>query len=787
MPVDPITLSNRYLTARFSAATGLLTHLSKPRSKQSLIRFCQFSYFNLNDQMFTGLGVQPDPDLQCVAIENVSVHHETNRVVMQATSQHLRLTAVWTLPESSPTLRVDMTVRSRSVPGKLKHVALPRIAFDDSFNNVFEDERDLYDDGLELAAGQELPCWRVFSRQGHRDGLWIVTRSKRDMARFNILERGFDIAPHTSLNYTTNVDQDRSPLDTARSTAYRASFEIGPWSRKQHVSLVDAAELDQPVTVACKKPAGSPPRVRRGRVIALHESAEKSAIGPAENRNTWTLATMPWASQGKALFASTGVAPPAITIQPAADGPHHVYLGVGDSAGATLKVSGDPETRYRLTDGARISPVSPTFDLALSGRHRAHELDFGVIDLTDKTLQIGRFPDLHRPSTLDYLRLVPLTPRQIKQWHQRDANKPALALSGLADIPDLSIIMDARNPDPSVFAASIWAHAQQHLRQCFWRIDGQCSDYPSGVNTMRYPSAKVHGVFSPRSKAYGRALQQIDVLQTAVDAAKRYGVSLWGWMRFNSYAGNVVSDFYKNNPRYHQQNERGDNSAQLCLAFNAVRQHKIDILVEACRYGLDGICLGFLRTPPIVQYHPIMQRAYRKRFGIDPPRDRQFSDPTHSKSIPQRANQDEYDQWWQFRAQYLTRFGRELRTALRQADLGHIKIALWLRPNHCLFDGIDLDVWLDEKLCDQVVAMSPSARHDDASIWWGSRTWRKHVQRHVPLIRAIVPHLSKSALEQRVRRVIDAGYDGLCTYESNDTVLNPRYIQMYEKLRHTKA
>jgi len=300
------------------------------------------------------------------------------------------------------------------------------------------------------------------------------------------------------------------------------------------------------------------------------------------------------------------------------------------------------------------------------------------------------------------------------------------------------------------------------------------------VNTMRYTLAKMHGVFHPQSKSYGRVLKKVDMLRLAVDAAKKYGVSLWGWMRFNAYFGNVVCDFYRDNPRYWEEWEYGGKGRQLCLAHKAVREHKIAILVEAAKYGLDGLCLGFLRHMPVVQYARVMRDSYKRKFGKEPPRDFKHPDGFHLASLPERGDK-EYVRWWQFRAGYLTQFGRELRHALKKNNLSHVRVAIWVRSNHCLFDGIDIPAWLDEGLCDEVVTQEGVGQGNRLDLCWEQPEWKKFVRSRVPLIRGM-PMCIKDA-RPMAQRILREGYDGICTYESDYTVLDPQFIDLYRSLR----
>lgn len=126
----------------------------------------------------------------------LAVTADGNSVEMKQQSEHLRVTVRYSLEAESPLLRVQTSVRGTGHPGALMYVATPRFVFAPGFANVYEDDHDLYYDGAELEHGRELPCWRVFFRQGHQDGLLLATRSKRQMAHFSIHLDGFDIQPH---------------------------------------------------------------------------------------------------------------------------------------------------------------------------------------------------------------------------------------------------------------------------------------------------------------------------------------------------------------------------------------------------------------------------------------------------------------------------------------------------------------------------------------------------------------------------------------------------------------
>jgi hypothetical protein len=274
-------------------------------------------------------------------------------------------------------------------------------------------------------------------------------------------------------------------------------------------------------------------------------------------------------------------------------------------------------------------------------------------------------------------------------------------------------------------------------------------------------------------------------LELATKAAKKYGVELYGWMRFNNYTGNVQSDFYKQNPHFWEEHENGHKGGKLCLAFPEVRAHKIAILVEAASYGLQGLNLGFLRHPPILMFHPVIVESYREKFGELPPRDPKRPDARFINTLP--PTDAEYTRWYAHRAEYMTLFGRELKSALKARGLTHVNVSIWVRPNHCLFDGIDLPTWLDEGLCDEVVCngmIGPERcyREDyDPEVCGVLPEWKRMVQDKVPLVRCLA-YESMERWKKHLPEVLAEGFDGLCTYESDWSVLDAEFVDLYRSV-----
>lgn len=762
-----VILENRRLSARFSEQTGRLLHLSVPGGK-NLLKHCHCRFNHAGTSWVEGLAGEGEQSLQAA---DVRVANDAVESVLG--TPFLEITRGFALARDAALLQVTCTVRATAPGVSLLHNAFPSVGLRDSFINVMEDEEDLYFDGEELGGGWELPCWRVFFNEGHRDGVIVATRSKVEMSRLQINDHGFDIRPHVMTAYDTRTGIVHSAMEFAGRGEHSAAFEIAPWQESRHDAIVEAAGLDEPVDVGSAPPAGSPPGDLRGIVVDALDFAGRAASDTFA-RDKWMIAELPCCRGGRALLAGPSVSPPPLTASPNLEGVHRIFVGIGNGDGIVAQLSGDEMPTFRM----RQATISRTpFHLCLSGEQQSREVELHTAEMSGRTLTLSRFPDSLARTVIDYVRFEKLDQAGAAAWREQERRSPCIRLSGFNDIADIARFTSVRDPDPAAYEANLWEHANCGIRKVFWRIDGQCSDFPCTTNTMRYPSARVHGVFYPHSKAYGRVLKKVDILDLAVKAARRYGLKLYGWMRFNNYTGNVQNDFFRNHPEYHDQSPSGRNLGKLCLAAEAVRQHKIDILVEAASYGLDGLCLGFLRHPPILLYAPVLVEGYEKQYGEPPPRDRDDPDPYCREVLP--CMDEAHVRWYAYRAKFMTQFGRDLRAALRQKGMGHVRIAIWVRPNHCLFDGIDMQTWLAEGLCDEVVA----DQYVSADVCEVRPEWKRMVQQRAELIRGISSLSDIGEARQDVRKILAEDYDGLCVYESDYAVLQSDFIELSRSLR----
>ena len=761
-------LENAFLVAEFDDASGRPTSLSRPDGTGDLLEavWCRYRH----GEAWTSEAPEREETDGAAPFRVVSVEAREEAVESVIESDHVRIARRFALPAGSPLLVCEVEIAGCDHETAVTRAAVPCVLFAAGFNDVFEDDEVLYFDGEELPGGRELPPWRALFRGDHAEGILVAARSKYEMSHFQFRERGLEIRPDVMTAYNASVLLPGKPVAFDERPSYRAAFELGPWRRADHERILAAARLREPVDVGNPLAEGEPPGNLEGIVFDACDLAPTPQASDDFSEDSWRRAPLPFCLNGRALYASPNTRPPALTLAPDLDGPHRVFIGIGNGDGIAVRFAGDPLPTYRLCPGGRQDETP--FTLRLSGRHEAREVEVGVVEMSGRSLELQRYPNEFGTTVLDYVRFAPLDAEEAAAWQRRENTAPRVSLSGFNDIPDITGIVAGTR---EAYESNLRDHARCGIRKVYWRIDGQCSDYPSKINTMRYVSAKTHGVYTPVARGYGEFLRKHDALALAVEAARKHDLELYGWMRFNSYMGNVQSDFFKHNPQFHEEWESGYPAGKLCLAFEEVRRHKIDILVEAAQYGLDGLNLGFLRHPPVLMYAPALVEGFTREFGEPPPRDREAKDSTCVRRLP--PADERHARWHQYRADFLTGFGRQLKAALKEKGLEHVKISIWVRPNHCLFDGIDMRAWLDEDLCDEVVA-DDHVGHSfpiDAG-------WRRMVQEKALLCRGV----SGFDIEGARRIIPDAirkGYDGICTYESDQAVLDSRFIELYHSLR----
>ena len=259
-----------------------------------------------------------------------------------------------------------------------------------------------------------------------------------------------------------------------------------------------------------------------------------------------------------------------------------------------------------------------------------------------------------------------------------------------ADIPELELPVD--EPERAI-TDCIDAHLATGVNNIVWSCGRSVVAYHSELeNATRQGTHPMKPI-----------LDQICPLRTALDYARKKNVGILGRLSMNRhYAPNNPDSPWSGNssrftiehPEYREVSKLGrEIPSRLCYAFDEVRRERIDILLEIQRIGVGALVLDFCRQPPLLGYHEALVEPYRQKTGVDP---REI----HS------TRPEDYADWFQYRADVMTGFMRELREAVAQQEksLGRAcpiiarvpDNAPWLMIAH----GLDSETWCRDDLVD---------------------------------------------------------------------------------------
>lgn len=183
-----------------------------------------------------------------------------------------------------------------------------------------------------------------------------------------------------------------------------------------------------------------------------------------------------------------------------------------------------------------------------------------------------------------------------------------------------------------------------------------------------------------------------DPLRVVTQQAEEDGIALFVSLRMcpfygSTYEGYLNGSFWHENPDLRIVNRGGGLHPHMSYAYPQVREFFLDVLSEAMRYDIRGVNLDFLRHPPFFGFEPVLVEGFEAEHGVVPPG-------------------PEPEQWWRYRAQFMTQFVRDLRGRLDEAAerLGHpLRISARVDHDDYLRQGLDVETWVNEGLLDMLI------------------------------------------------------------------------------------
>ena len=322
------------------------------------------------------------------------------------------------------------------------------------------------------------------------------------------------------------------------------------------------------------------------------------------------------------------------------------------------------------------------------------------------------------------------------------------------------------------------AHLDAGIDHVVWKLGRSTVDYET-----HHPLVSRLGDACVRDELDAPTHRTLDAmtarcsLRAAVAFAGAHGMRLYGRLGMNRHYGPGSahrSRFANDHPEFAEVRKDGSpDVGRLCYAVPEYRQERIAILCESIDLGVDGLQLDFCRQPPMVAYHPRLCEPFQRQTGIDPRR-LTIADPA-------------FMQWCAFRADVLTGFVREVRSAVRDAErrLGR-RVPIQVRIPDDGFDasrigGFDVATWCREGLIDELALSSLQwldgftehscrpyvelAHAHDIPVYAGSSCLP--VQGAKWSCRVNPNGVNPLVLVRRALADVEAGADGLALYQSD--------------------
>ncbi len=275
-------------------------------------------------------------------------------------------------------------------------------------------------------------------------------------------------------------------------------------------------------------------------------------------------------------------------------------------------------------------------------------------------------------------------------------------LSGISEWQSYPEAPERADPG-TVIDECVEEHHKAGIDQLVWNCGRSVLDYRSelpGVTTWAEKQVAIS-----HHRLMKKVMQAYCPLRRAMERCRELDMPLMGRLTMNRHYGysgpsEFTSGFVAAHLDYREQDKQGNVVPhKLCYGIEDVRRERLDILLEIQRIGVDALLLDFCRQTPILMYHEALVEPFKRQSGRDP-RTIDSDDP------------DDYREWWQYRADVLTGFMRELRAEQRrqERELGRdCPIVARIPDNNpwiTLAMGLDMERWFEEDLVDATM-LSP--------------------------------------------------------------------------------
>ncbi|MBL9216184.1 MAG: hypothetical protein JNG83_11965 [Opitutaceae bacterium] len=445
-----------------------------------------------------------------------------------------------------------------------------------------------------------------------------------------------------------------------------------------------------------------------------------------------------------------------LTLPLGAQGPHRIHLGYHVTNSHYPGPSAHGQLDVRLTRDAGFRRVCQETggaegqDLFKS----VQEVYWKTADLTGQSLHFRqpqapyRWPREASLANLAYVRIVPLTPDEVRDW---EASRPTPTSRRLALIycsAQLSGSTDGtENFHPTSeqwFADDFEAYRDtdigvfifEALRGNYCLYRSQIGDVGSEDNRWRDEWVDPLAAFARQARASGMKYlaamrmigPQYPMIRAPIGRARHY----WRHQEWS------------------KRDREGRVVGNLSLAYEGTRRYWLSLLREILEYDVDGIHLHLNRSTPFVLYEEPVVRAFVAQHGVDP------------RTLP-----DHDPRWLAHGAGYLTQFVREVRALVDRKPGRQLGVTVFgptkERPTDERYKlksyVCDVDAWLGEGLVNYVI---PSQQIDPEVL----RRWRRLAGDRAHIWPDLMPRSQPpAAFARQARGYHEAGADGFSLWD----------------------
>jgi len=353
---------------------------------------------------------------------------------------------------------------------------------------------------------------------------------------------------------------------------------------------------------------------------------------------------------------------------------------------------------------------------------------------------------------------------------------------GFIEIYDWLYCLSEFEPGFTPVEACMNAHLKKGLTRVAFSV-GRSTVYYHSKNPLITQSGELTDFSKPDAELNENYIRSYNILQqeccfeSALSFARKNDMTVYAHLsmaRNYSGYGNIFTSKLSLDENNLEVGKNGEKDfSRMCYALRAVRDERKAIIKEVLEMGADGICLDFVRQPPMAQYHPVMVQEFLNKTGIDP------------LKINLKNNPEQFKAWIEFRAGYLTGFMEEVHTLVRELELRtgrRLEIIARLPDDGFtanMVAGIHIADWCERGLVD-TIAVQP--------LQWIHGIWQHDAAPYVDLGRLTGVKVfggvnmypvergfgqNPVAIAQRILDQYEKGVAGISIYETNDSVLRP--------------